>query len=77
MARERGTLQFFDRAKGYGFITPDAGGEDVAVHVGAVRHAGLEHHPYLNRRDVRVSFLRIENNQKPGQFLALSPSFEE
>lgn len=36
-----GTVKFFDSAKGYGFITNDAGGNDAFVHMTAVEAAGM------------------------------------
>ena len=36
-----GTVKWFNASKGFGFIQPDAGGNDVFVHITAVQAAGL------------------------------------
>jgi CspA family cold shock protein len=36
-----GTVKWFNATKGYGFITPEAGGADVFVHASALEQAGL------------------------------------
>jgi cold shock protein len=36
-----GTVKFYNEQKGYGFIAPDGGGNDVFVHVTALERAGL------------------------------------
>jgi CspA family cold shock protein len=38
---QTGTVKWFNAAKGFGFIQPDAGGPDAFVHISAVERAGL------------------------------------
>jgi CspA family cold shock protein len=36
-----GTVKFYNGQKGYGFIAPDDGGNDVFVHATALERAGI------------------------------------
>ena len=36
-----GTIKWFNATKGYGFIVPDEGGDDVFIHITALEKAGL------------------------------------
>jgi CspA family cold shock protein len=54
-----GTVKFFDTAKGYGFITNEAGGGDAFVHISAVEAAGLG----TLQKEQRVSY-ELENDKR-------------
>jgi len=57
-----GTVKWFNGQKGYGFIQPDDGGNDVFVHISAVERAGLSH---LNEGQ-KVSF-EVKTDPKRGK----------
>ena len=54
-----GTVKWFNTAKGFGFITPDGGGEDLFVHRSALEQAGIADLPDGAR--VRI---KVENGKK-------------
>lgn len=37
-----GTVKWFNAQKGFGFIAPEGGGNDVFVHITALERAGLQ-----------------------------------
>ena len=51
-----GTVKWFNKTKGFGFIVPDEGDKDVFVHITAVLESGLQE---LNEGQ-KVSFESIE-----------------
>jgi CspA family cold shock protein len=61
--RITGTVKFFNTAKGFGFIQPDSGGNDVFVHVTALERAGIRS---LTEGD-RVSFVLEDDRRGRGK----------
>ena len=55
-----GTVKWFNPTKGYGFIQPDNGGNDVFVHISAVEKAGFT----SLAEGAKVSFDIVKNRGK-------------
>ena len=55
-----GTVKWFNKTKGFGFITPDAGDKDIFVHITEVLNSGLKN----LFEDQKVSFEIKEHNGK-------------
>ncbi|MEW6514121.1 MAG: cold-shock protein [Pseudomonadota bacterium] len=47
-----GTVKWFNDSKGFGFITPEAGGEDLFAHFSAIQSSGFK----TLREGQRVNF---------------------
>jgi cold shock protein len=58
----QGTVKWFNGQKGFGFIQPDDGGNDVFVHISAVERAGM----YGLNEGQKVAF-DIVANRKTGK----------
>ena len=56
-----GTVKFFNKDNGYGFIAPETGGGDAFVHISAVERAGMR----SLDKDQRISYeLETDNRGK-------------
>lgn len=55
-----GTVKWFNKDKGFGFIAPDEGGNDVFVHITALQAANIGDLP----DGTKVSYEIVENRGK-------------
>lgn len=64
---QKGTVKWFNATKGFGFIQPDEGSQDVFVHISAVERAGLN---TLNEGQ-KVTF-EVEKDKRSGKSSAVN-----
>ncbi len=62
-----GSVKWFNPTKGFGFIEPDEGGNDVFVHISAVERAGMS---TLNEGQ-KISY-EIEVDERRGKSSAVN-----
>jgi cold shock protein len=63
-----GTVKWFNDAKGFGFIAPEAGGEDIFVHFSAINSTGFR----SLKEGQRVSF-EVVQGPKGSQAAGVAP----
>ena len=66
---QTGTVKWFNRTKGYGFIQPENGEADAFVHISAVERAGFDN---LNEgQRVKYELVRGRNGKSSAENLKL------
>ena len=58
---KKGTVNRFNKIKGYGFITPDNGGDEVFVHFSEVEMSGYKE----LKENQRISFVLMDGDKGP------------
>jgi cold shock protein len=69
MASKTGTVKFFNATKGFGFITPDGGGEDLFAHFSEIRVEGFK----TLQENQKVSF-EVKTGPKGKQAANIKPA---
>ncbi|MEJ8279378.1 MULTISPECIES: cold-shock protein [Pseudonocardia] len=65
----QGTVKWFNAEKGYGFITPDGGGQDLFVHFSAIQTSG-----YRSLDEGQAVTFEVTQGQKGPQADQVVPS---
>ncbi len=70
--RKQGTVKWFSRVKGYGFLAPEDGGKEIFVHF-----SGIEGEGYRNLEEGQSVTYRVEETAKGPQAVAVRASMED
>ena len=68
MTTQTGTVKWFNETKGYGFITPDAGGQDLFAHFREIKGDGFK----TLAENQRVEF-QVTQGPKGAQASSITP----
>lgn len=64
MSEKRGKVKFYSEDKGYGFIEPENGGQDVLVHASTIEGSGYD----TLYKNTKVSYIEKSFNNKNQAF---------
>jgi len=70
--RMKGTVKWFSRVKGYGFIAPEGGGKEIFVHF-----SGIEGEGYRNLEEGQQVTYRVEDTPKGPQAVEVRAMMED
>jgi len=70
--RMQGTVKWFSRVKGYGFIAPEDGGKEIFVHF-----SGIEGEGYRNLEEGQKVTYVVEETPKGPQAVAVRAVIED
>ena len=65
----KGTVKWFNAAKGYGFIAPEDGSKDAFVHISALERAGIS--SLQEGQRVQYELLKGRNGKSAAENLSL------
>lgn len=71
LPRMRGSIKWFDPAKGFGFIVADDGGPDILLHVNALRNYGQG--SVCERAGIKVSVQQTPRGLQAVEVLEITP----
>lgn len=71
LPRVRGSIKWFDPAKGFGFIVAESGGPDILLHVNALRNFGQS--SVCDRAGIEVSVQQTRRGLQAVEVFEISP----